>query len=54
MKTLDEVIYWYENRRSILIDKATKEEMEDAIIYHLKNYREVLNALKEVFNGERE
>jgi len=39
MKTLDEVIRWYENRKDILIGKATKEEMEDSVVHYLKEYR---------------
>ena len=39
MKTLDEVIYWYENRKSLLVGKATRDEMEEDILYYLKKYR---------------
>ena len=40
MKTLDEVIRWYENRKDTLIGKATREEMEDSVLHYLKEYRD--------------
>jgi hypothetical protein len=44
MKTLDEVIYLYENRKSLLIGKATRDEMEEDILYYLKKYRDNFEA----------
>ena len=40
MKTLDEVIRWYENRQTTLIGKATREEMQDSVVHYLKEYRD--------------
>ena len=45
MKTLDEVIDWYANRKTMLIGKATKEEMEDSILHYLKEYQKFRKAL---------
>ena len=39
MKTLDEIIYWCENRKALLVGKATRDEMEEGILYYLKMYR---------------
>ena len=50
MKTLDEVIRWYENRKSTLIGKATKEEMEDSILHYLKEYQAILPLVPSLIN----
>ena len=47
MKTLDEVIDWYENRKGILIGLASKDEMEKSILSYLKQYRGFLKCLEE-------
>lgn len=47
MKTLDEVTDWYANRKTILIGKATKEEMEDSILLYLKEYRHWQDVMEE-------
>ena len=44
MRTLDEVIYWYENRKAVLTGKATRDEMEEDILYYLKKYRDNFEA----------
>ena len=50
MKTLDEVIHWYENRKVALIGKCTKEDMEESILHYLKEYRELAQNLRELGN----
>lgn len=50
MKTIDEVIDWYANRRTVLIGRATKEEMEDSVLHYLKAFRDAKDAL----DAERE
>lgn len=42
MKSLDEVIDWYENRKFRLIGRATLEEMNESILHYLKEYRDKL------------
>ena len=42
MKTLDEVIYWYENRKVILTGAGVKAEMEADILEYLKEYNRKL------------
>ena len=50
MKTIDEVIYWYENRKSLLIGLGTRQEMEASILYHLKEYRKLLMLMPNLVN----
>ena len=44
MRTLDEVIDWYENRKAVLTGKATRDEMEEDILYYLKAYKEMVDS----------
>lgn len=44
MRTLDEVIDWYENRKAVLTGKATRDEMEENILYYLKAYKEMVDS----------
>lgn len=46
--TLEEVIYLFENRKSILIGKASRDEMENAILYYLKEYWKKLDVLNKL------
>lgn len=46
-KTLDEVIDWYENRKTVLTGLATKQEMEDGVLYYLKQFRNEIRLLDE-------
>lgn len=54
MKTIDEVIYWYENRKGLLTGLGTKQEMEDSILYHLKEYQKLIMMLPNLVNAEPE
>lgn len=54
MKTIDEVIYWYENRKGLLIGLGTKQEMEASILYYLKEYRKILMLAPGLINKELE
>lgn len=54
MKTIDEVIHWYENRKDLLIGIGTRQEMEDSILYHLKEYQKLIMLLPNLVNAELE
>lgn len=54
MKTIDEVIYWYENRKNLLIGLGARQEMEDSILYHLKEYRKLIMLFPSLVNAELE
>ena len=45
MKSLDEVIYYLENKKGLLIGYATAEELKQAEIYYLKEYQKLLSEL---------
>ena len=46
MKTLDEVIYWYENRKGLLTGLGTRQEMEESLLYHLKEYKKIADVIE--------
>ena len=54
MKTIDEVIYWYENRKNLLIGLGAKQEMEESLLYHLKEYKKILNLIPNLVMSELE
>ena len=54
MYSLDEVIYWYENRKGLLTGIGTKQEMEASILYHLKEYQKLIMLLPSLVNAALE
>lgn len=54
MKTIDEVIYWQENRKGLLTGLGTRQEMEESILYYLKEYQKLLKLMPNLVNAELE
>lgn len=54
MKTIDEVIYWQENRKGLLTGLGTRQEMEESILYYLKEYQKLLILMPNLVNAELE